>query len=113
MTGEHLYFKAGLDGLRFAIAASQLDKVETRPVCETLPDAPDGICGLVYDAGEILPIFTLSALCAAPTGIILLCRRGGTRIAFAADRVDGFVMLPDDALQGQRYSDKDGELLLP
>jgi len=83
-----VYIKARRGGVRFAVPASDVGKILSEPVAIPVPDAPEGICGIVYDEGTILPVRTLDPARRRPSQLVILCTPGAGRTAYAADRVE-------------------------
>lgn len=82
---DKIYIRAGLNQFRFAIPASAVLKILRNPVVSIVPDAPEGICGIVYDAGTILPVWTVDPGRTGSFPLVILCEKA----AYAADRVEG------------------------
>jgi|GEM_PF-1056829 len=90
------YLRAELDGLRFAVPSSSLIKIVPDPIAVSVPDAPKGICGIVYEEGAVLPIRSLDPERRNPAELVVLCGSETGRAAYAADRVAAMGELTDD-----------------
>ena len=94
-TNEEMYLHAGLADMRFAIPADAVVRVLASPIAIPLPDAPEGICGILYDGGKIFALRALQPQQRSPTPLAVLCQAGDDGIAVAADRVSAMAPLSD------------------
>lgn len=108
---ETEYLKARLDGVRFAVPAAEVLKILSEPAAIPMPDAPEGICGLVYDEGAVFPIRSICPERRSPAQLVILCTRSAGCAACAAERVE--TMAPLDAAERERAIPfRDTEILL-
>lgn len=85
-----IYIKAWLDEIHFAISSEKVRQILSAPVTIPVPDAPEGICGLVFTDGEVLPLRTLNPERGSPARLVILCSGGQ---AYAATDIDTMGML--------------------
>lgn len=109
---EEVYIRARLDGVRFAVPAAEVLKILPEPVEIPAPDAPEGICGIVYDEGAILPIRAVHPARREPAPLVVLCACGAGRAAYAADRVETMAPLDRAERESARPLGETGILLL-
>jgi len=105
---DEIYIRARLDGVRFALPAADVRKILSEPAAVPVPDAPEGICGIVYDEGAVFPIRSLNPARRDPARLVVLCARG----AYAADLVETMAPL-DRAELASALPFRDAVLLLP
>jgi len=109
---DEAYIRARLDGARFAVPAADVLKILPEPVALPVPDAPEGICGIVYDEGAVFPIRTLVPARSVPARLVVLCARGAGRAAYAADSVETMAPLDFAEREGALPFGDTGILLL-
>ena len=85
---EENYLRACLREIRYALPASAVLKILSAPVVIPVPDAPEGICGLVYDRGTVLPLRSFCPQVRRPSRLVILWGNGTQCEALAADRVE-------------------------
>ena len=105
-----IYLRAELDGVRFAVPAAAILKILSDPAAVPVPDAPEGICGIAYDAGAIFAIRSFSPKRRVPAQLVILCRGGAE--AYAADCVEAMETLTGDELANALPAGDAGILLL-
>ena len=99
------HLKAVLRGSAFAVPLSALQKVVQHGIIVALPQPPQGVCGILYDAGRVVSVRTITADCRAPAALQLLC----CDTAYTADSVHGLITL--DEAQLSQLTDM-GELVI-
>ena len=106
------YLRAGLDDIQFAVPSSALIKILPNPTAVSLPDAPEGICGIIYDKGAILAIQTFRRARKSPARLVILCMAESGPVAYAADRVEAVGELADSEIADASPAGAAGILLL-
>ena len=110
---DEIYIKVRLDGMRFAVPADDVLKILPKPVAVSVPGAPEGICGIVYDEGAVFPIFSVNPARHDPAQLAVLCVRGAGYAAYAADRAETMEALDHTELESAVFFKDTGILLLP
>ena len=109
---DEMYIKARLDSIRFAVPAEDVLKILPEPVTVSVPEAPEGICGLVYDTDAILAIRSVSPMRRVPSRLVILSSGSTGRAAFAADDVDTMEPLDQAEMHSALPFGNTGVLLL-
>jgi len=109
---DEVYIKARLDGVRFAVPAANVLKILSDPIAIPAPDAPEGICGIVYDEGAVFSICSVNPARHNPAQLIILFVRGAGRAACTADRVETMGPLDHAELESALPLQGTGILLL-
>ncbi len=90
-----------LDGQRYALPLSAVDRVLRAVAVTPLPDAPEIISGIVNVHGEVIPVVDLRKRLRLPpratalTDLLVLATSATRKIAFFADTVSGMVNCPE------------------
>ncbi len=109
---ETVYLRIRLRDVLFAVPADAVIKILSSPKAVRLPDAPDGICGIVYDAGAVFALRSLSQEVHSPARLAVLCRDGAECTAFAADQAETMGELTAEEKKFARPYGSSGILLL-
>ena len=109
---NELYLLAALDGTVFAVPQTNLIRILPDPAAAAVPGAPEGICGVGYEAGAVFPIRSVIPGRRTPARLAVLCRSGAELVAFAADTVREMQELSGGVLADARSAGAAGILLL-
>lgn len=109
---DDVYLRAELDGLRFAVSEPRIVKILSEPTASEMPDAPEGICGILYDEDAVYAIRSLNPARKSPAKLAVLCCDELGTAAYAADSVASMGELTDEELAGAGMADMTGILLL-
>ena len=82
------YVFARLDDVRYAVPTAYVLKILSDPSSIAVPDAPEGICGVVYDEGIIMPVRCFNLKRREPSELVVLCIGQSGYMAYAADSVE-------------------------
>ncbi|MBC8430360.1 MAG: purine-binding chemotaxis protein CheW [Desulfobacterales bacterium] len=97
MKQQNQYFLFELDGQRYAMEISVVEKVIHAVELISLPETPDSLLGLINVGGKIIPFvnirkkFNLPAREMNLDDRIIISRISTRKIAFIADNVEGLV----------------------
>jgi Chemotaxis signal transduction protein len=109
---DEIFVCAYTGDVRFAAAAPAVIKIIPDPTTIPVPDAPEGICAVVYDEGQIIPVRALSANAAGQPKLVILCSTNEGTAAYAADGVETMrVLSVSEREKAQRCEDTDIMLL--
>ncbi len=109
---DELYLRAGLENLRFAVPVSSIVKIISDPTAAEIPDAPEGICGILYHEQEIFVIRSLKPDRMTPPRLLILYKDGKGCAAYAADWVAAMEEMTEEELKDVLPAGETGILLL-
>jgi hypothetical protein len=107
-----IYLRAEWNEIIFAIPSSILIRIVSDPLLIALPDPPTGVCGIIYEEGEMHAIRSLSAKACTLPKLVILCASDSGCTAYAADRVETVGELTRDEWEGAVTAGEPGILLL-
>lgn len=92
------YLKAVLRGEAFALAAQGVVCVLSGAAVAVVPCAPQGVSGLLFYNGTVVPVMDSLGEDAATGPLQIIYQKGGRLVAYTADWADGFVSLTDETI---------------
>jgi Chemotaxis signal transduction protein len=106
------YVFARLDDVRYAVPTAYVLKILSDPSSIAVPDAPEGICGVVYDEGIIMPVRCFNLKRREPSELVVLCIGQSGYMAYAADSVETMGTISMTDLENAEELGDTGILLL-
>lgn len=104
MKQQNQYFLFELDGQRYAMEISVVEKVIHAVELIYLPETPDSLLGLINMGGKIIPFFNIRKKFNLPAremnlnDRIIISRISTQKIAFIADNVEGIVEFSEEQI---------------
>ncbi|HDZ91045.1 MAG: purine-binding chemotaxis protein CheW [Deltaproteobacteria bacterium] len=98
------YFVFSLDGQRYALTLAAVQKVIRAVQITPMPDAPEGVLGVINMGGHIIPVLDLRKRLHLPdremalNDRIVICKGFSRKMAFVVDLVEGVVEFAPEEL---------------
>lgn len=112
MMEDKRYLRAALEDISFAVPAAAIVKIVADSPAVPVPDALEGICGILREEREVFAIRSLLPGRKRPARLAVLCQDGEKRIAYAADSVAAMDILNEEEAAEAIPAGTGGVLLL-